>query len=1154
MASYSIMLSRNKRKIDFELIDLRKTNPMVKYLLLLVLLNSSLYLSAQYDLKPSTKEIETLPEWAQLMYSEYPNVWEVDRLYENHYREHLFVKSYHTQYYKRWRRSIADQINDQGFVGQQLVFKKPSSSGIKSSNWSVLGPLHVESQGNQQGSKQSNIYSLDRCESSPNVLYCGTEPGEVYKSTDGGNSWATISMTMNFGGGVTAVECHPTDQNTIFAGGDLGIFRSQDGGLTWTNTLSQTSLDVNEILVFPNDPSIVFAATGKGLYRSTNGGTSWTNLFTNKSYDIKAKTDGSGTLFLVRNNPTLIKAEFYISTDNGATWAIQSSGWYNSTDPNRLDGGARIAVSPSDPSRVYAYLIGQSKADDFGYIGVYRSNDGGFSWMLPNGPDGGPYTDTHLNLAYGNPGWTYHQGFYNCAIMADPANADRILIGGLNLYRSDDGGNTFSSVAGYVGGPLSMHVDMQDFRSFNNEAWITTDGGIYRSSDFFTTNPTFKMDGVHASDYWGFGSGWNEDVLVGGLYHNGNLAYHENYGNGNFRQLGGGEAPTGYVNTGINRKTYFSDIGGKILPLIISDPVSNFSIGLSPNESYWSAESSEMEFHPNCYNIAFLGKDHKIWKTIDGGGSFNEVYTFGTSAQDKVKYIEISSSNPDVIYVTQQPASGSIGKLWKTTNGGVTWDELSLPAGNSRKILLSINPENENELYMAYASGANGQKVYVTNDGGSSWTNITSSIMNSESIHSLLYIAGTNGALYAGTGNTMYYRDQTGSWSIDDLGLPEYINTNILKPFYRDGKVRMASYGKGLWESDLNEVPDHPIARINVDKFSQTVICEADSFYFEDHSFLNHTDASWSWSFPTGAPSNSTTRNPVVYFPAGTHQAILTITDGNGLQDSDTIQVTVNNYVSPTIINEDFQGTFLPDGWLMKNWDENGQWEVTNNAGGFGNSSMSALFRNYDIDSQGTDDDLSFIFDATAQSVLELTFDVAYTPWGGSYSDSLSVLISTDCGTTYEEVYFKGGTTLATAPTLNSYFTPNSSEWRNETIDLNSFGGNELLITFRNHGHWGNNLYLDNINLSGNLSVITHKETNEPMLYPNPICPGEALTISWNDQSFKWRFIDLKGKTIAKGFGANELQFVTPDQLTSGIYFIQLESEKMIRNLPVVIR
>ena len=133
MASYSIMLSRNERKIEFELIDLRKTNPMVKHLLLLVILNSSLYLSAQYDLKPSAKEIETLPEWAQLMYSENPNVWEVDRLYENHYREHLFVKSYHTQYYKRWRRSIADQINDQGFVGQQLVFKKPSSSGIKSS-------------------------------------------------------------------------------------------------------------------------------------------------------------------------------------------------------------------------------------------------------------------------------------------------------------------------------------------------------------------------------------------------------------------------------------------------------------------------------------------------------------------------------------------------------------------------------------------------------------------------------------------------------------------------------------------------------------------------------------------------------------------------------------------------------------------------------------------------------------------------------------------------------------------------------------------------------------------------------------------------------------------------------------------------------------
>ena len=76
--------------------------------------------------------------------------------------------------------------------------------------------------------------------------------------------------------------------------------------------------------------------------------------------------------------------------------------------------------------------------------------------------------------------------------MASASNPDEILVGGLNLYRSIDGGQTFTSVAGYVGGPLSLHVDMQDFRSIGSKTWITTDGGVYSSTDFFTSNYVSK--------------------------------------------------------------------------------------------------------------------------------------------------------------------------------------------------------------------------------------------------------------------------------------------------------------------------------------------------------------------------------------------------------------------------------------------------------------------------------------------------------------------------------------------------------------------------------------------------------------------------------------------------------------------------------------
>jgi photosystem II stability/assembly factor-like uncharacterized protein len=1131
----------------------------VSILLFALLIGQNLLSQTNY--RPSELELSQQPLWIQKMFENKPNVYEVDSLYKNYYRIHPYTKSFYTQYYKRWRKATMDQVDEFGYAivysAQELAQMEQAylakQSLAKNSNWSLVGPIHNTQGNGSLGSGQSNVYSIDQCAGQPAVLYLGTEPGEVYKSIDGGQNWNCSSMGENFGSGVTAVEVHPSDPLIVFAGGNSGVFRSVDGGTNWINVLPESNLNVNEILINSVNDQIVLAATNKGLYRSTNGGTTWSSIYTQACWDIKENTVSGTTLYLLKNNPSLTICEFFISTDSGATWTIQSTGWYSSTDPARTDGGGRLAVTPADPNRVYAYLIGEAKANDYGYIGVYKSTNGGTSWSLPNGPAGGPYTTSHLNLAYGNPGWTYHQGFYNCAIVASSTNADEILVGGLNVYRSTDGAASFESVAGYVGGPLSIHVDMQDFRQINGETWITTDGGVYHSTDFFNSDPTFMMDGVNGSDFWGFGSGWNEDVLVGGLYHNGNLAYYENYGNGTFLELGGGEAPTGYVNPGNNRKTYFSDIGGKYLPLNLNDPILNFSSGMSPNESYYAAESSEMEFHPNCYSIAFIGKDHKLWKTTDGGGSYSLLKTFGTAANAFVDQIEISSSNPDVIYVHQRSSSGGVGYLWKTTNGGFFWDQVTLPAGNSSRALLAVNPQNENDLYLAYPDGSDGNKVFHTTTGGVSWTNSTSPALNGETIHSLVYVAGTNGGLYAGTNKAIYYKNNSTNWVIDNAGLPTYSNTNILRPFYRDGKLRMATYGKGIWETPLHDQPTGPICRIMVDKLAQTVFCETDSFYYEDHSFLNHQGATWEWSFPTGSPSTSTERNPSVYFAnSGSHLAILTITDQNGNSDQDSLYVTVNNLATPQFIDENFEAEFLPTGWYQTNYDNNAQWQSTDDAGGYGNSTQSALFNNYDLDSQGSYDDMNIPFNTLNMSSISMTFDVAYAQYGGQYSDTLEVLISTDCGATFTSVFSKGGVTLGTAPNSSDYFTPTATQWRTETLDLSPFVNyNKVIVAYRNIGHWGNNIYVDNINISSDLGLVQPEKSIS--IYPNPIISGGILTIDGIENGAKIQLIDFNGKVLSQG----ELQngtYKLPSNCATGMYWLNIQTETQILNKKITIR
>ncbi len=1116
---------------------------------------------------PSSATIENAPIWAQMMYGENPNVFQVETAYEAYYHDNVFEKSYHTQYYKRWRRNSLDFVNDEGYIilpsseaqeqkRQDLI--QNDNANDRSGTWGLLGPIVAYNTNGELVSQQANIYSIDQAPSDANTLYCGTEPGEIYKSTDGGTSWFNVSLNDPLNGGVNAIKIHPTNPDIVLAGSGNVIYKTIDGGVTWSNVLSNVNR-TNEIQFVPSDPTKVFAATNTGFYQSSDTGDSWTMFSGEPAYDVKINTGNDNIIYLVQRNPSSDVCDFWISTDMGVSFNSPTSGWYNSTDPDRYCGGARIGISDADPNRVYVYLIGEAKTGDTGFIGVYRSNDGGLNWTLPNGPDGGPYDAVHQNLAVGSTTWQYHQGYYNCAIMASNTNPDEILVGGLNLYKSDDGGATFYPLAGYVGGSYNMHVDMQDFRSFGSTTWITTDGGIYRSTDFFNTDGyESRMNGIHSSDYWGFGQGWNEDVTVGGLYHNGNLASFDNYGAGNFLQLGGGEPASGYVNPGESRRVYSSDINGKIIPMNIGDPVKNVGFGIDPNESYWSVESTEMEFDPRTFSVAYTGKDNELWKTEDAGVTFTLFASFGSNVDDDITYIEIAWSNPDVMYVCQQIGSSSVGKLWRTEDAGVTWDELTLPTvSNSRKMLIQVDPEDENLVYIAFASAGNGQKIYSSIDGGTNWLNISTNTLDNQNARSIAFVGGTDGGIYYATNQTIYYRNNSMSdWDDFGDGLPVEMNTNIIRLFYRDAKLRLASYGKGIWESPLFEAPSKPIAQISVDKLNFTMHCESDTFHYVDHSMLNHSGATWEWTFEGGSPAtgNSWEEN-VTYDTPGTYLTILTVTNAGGVSDTDSLYIVIDPYIPTTILDEDFETGFVPNGFEIVNADEGQTWELSTDAGGFGLSSQSMVMRGYDYWPGGDVDDIRVSMNMDYLQDAWLTFDVAYARYAVNYSDTLEVLVSLDCGQSYTSLYYKGGSDLATAPDNNSFYIPASDEWRKDSIDLSIYEGNpDVMIVFRSITGWGNNIYVDNINLD----ATDHSEVEENdevyfSVYPNPIAAEGILNLNTNlEENVIVDIFSADGKLVYRQ------EHMPVDQIdiagfSSGTYIYLIRSSEVIKKGLLVI-
>ena len=410
---------------------------------------------------PINNNSEALPLWAQLMYTPNPNVLEVDRLYLEYYQTHTYIKTKHTQFYKRWRRAVNNYTSNDGtydFEKKQglhellLARKKEYNPQQRAGSWSLLGPnRNLNPEGILSGA-QVNVYSIGACKNQPAIMYCGTENGEIYKSLDEAETWFNVSYgivpavaggTVIANAGFKAIAVHPTDPNIVYAGAGNEVYKTIDGGQNWSVVLEASANlfgyieTPSELLIQSSNPDIVFLTGQDGMYRTTDAGQNWSQILDSHCYDIKEKTDDPNTLFLVRKNNNQNRHEFLTSTDAGVTWTPQTTGWYNSTDQNRSVEGARLAVTEADPNRIYAYLIGNAKAGDEGFISIYASNDAGLSWYNTRDNDGAPYTDEQPNLIANSAG-NYNQGFYNCAIMASNTDPDLILVGGIGMWRSED--------------------------------------------------------------------------------------------------------------------------------------------------------------------------------------------------------------------------------------------------------------------------------------------------------------------------------------------------------------------------------------------------------------------------------------------------------------------------------------------------------------------------------------------------------------------------------------------------------------------------------------------------------------------------------------------------------------------------------------------
>ncbi len=876
--------------------------------------------------KPSYEE--SFPYWAKLLYSFPVNFNEISKEYRQYNSLQRDEKTAVERYFKIWSKVIEPLSLEDGTIRLPDVDqyyrnldearKEPGHGSrafsINASAWTFLGPKETfwlnESGAATPPSScpwQANVYSFDVANSNNNIIYAGTETGYMNKTTDKGVNWQLAGQNYPFGGGITAVAVHPSNPGIVYAAAGKQVHKTTDGGITWTPMLLSGNLFyADRLKIDPLNPLKVVAASSDGLYISTDGGLTWVRKWTAPVYDIEFMPNDNSQVFgLTRANS---KFSLIISADGGQTFQAQAA--FPNTIPE--SSGGLLAMTPANPNMMLAILL---SANNTPYLLKGTLTGSLWSWVLLA-------TGSTSSFPMNN-----GQGYFDLAMEISPVNESSFFVGTTTLYKTVNGGTSFNAVGGYSGS-FSIHPDIQDMKMLpNGDTWVSTDGGMNLSTDNFTLASNYfpRVNGLTGSDMWGFDQGWNEDILVGGRYHNGNTAISDFYQPKALR-MGGAESPTGWVLQGKSRHVAFDDLGnGWILPQSAEGkPEGRFIFSKYPNMDEYGGRRSNLVLHPNYYGTLFLGEGTGFWKSTDMGVTWDLLYNFPA----RVRYLQISYSNPQVIY-----ADIVGGGLCRSQDGGVTWtlkpSLTSPPYGTTAwkgKLFIAISPVDENLIYACLQNGtwsADIGKVLKSADGGDTWQDWTGTlseymkcmVVQPDSAGNDLVYLFTN-ATNGKTAKVFYRKAGFADWVSYNNNFPAGMTVNLALPFFRDGKLRVAGNG-GVWESPMADTIYNPIVNPWIEKAHYD--CIMDTLFFDDHSITDHSGVSWQWSI-TPAPSwidNSSVRNPrVVLGNPGTYDVSLTVIK-NGLSYSKTVSGMVDATNCPSIYNCDNPAEIPKDMWSL---------------------------------------------------------------------------------------------------------------------------------------------------------------------------------------------------------------------------------------------
>ncbi len=682
--------------------------------------------------------------------------------------------------------ALDEELRYQGRAGNILSRTETEHTGY----WQPLGITYYQTTTGWSGG-MGRVNCIVPHPSDPQTLYAGTPAGGIWKTTTGGNSWISLSDGLPFIG-VSGIAVNPayTDSIYILTGdGDghhtgtwsTGVLLSVNGGDTWQSTGLQwnipSSIRGYKLLMHPTNRKILFAVTNAGIYKTTDGGITWNIKQAGEFTDLAFNPDNPSSLYAVT------KKTFYTSTNAGDTWNIPVGAGL--PDPaTSISNRIVIGVTPANSDYVYL-LFGSST----GFVGLYRSVDRGQSFTLrSNSPN-------ILGYTIKEPYDEESQSYYDLAIAVSPIDENWLHMGGINCWKSMDGGSNWSNTSFWfqpeAGGGKYTHADIHALVFRGNTLYCASDGGAYFSNDN-ADHWTDISSGLVITQYYGISSPPDDPgIIYGGTQDNGvnkwtapdAIMYHQVGADGVKSVVDYTAEDTVYAFISQGTELFVTEDGG----------ATAWQKHKGPSKGKWV---TPLIMHPTDHNILYAGYN-VIYRITDLGKIFTPINTSSSS----ISYVALamSTANPSYMYA----AKPGYLKLSVNVNTSVpAWNYITgtLPVSAAEITDVTVSAVDAAKAWVTFSGYSNADKVYQTSNAGDAWTNISGTLPNVP-VNCIAWHNNGKDGLYIGTDIGVFYKDNTMTdWIPFRNGMPNVIITDLE---ITNDKIRAATFGRGIWESDL---------------------------------------------------------------------------------------------------------------------------------------------------------------------------------------------------------------------------------------------------------------------------------------------------------------------------------------------------------------